>query len=198
CVSLVPVLSSPACGHPRALHSSYTTLFRSSMIVSQGRVGAAVALREARTLLYQKRHRAVVIAGVDSYLNEPTLRAYESSRRLLTAENTDGFIPGEGAAAIIVRRPARSNEPQLCLVGLGFAVESATVDSEQPLRADGLAAAIRAALTEAGTSMHALDYRIADVSGEHYYFKETALALSRILRVRKEEFDLWHPADSIG
>jgi 3-oxoacyl-[acyl-carrier-protein] synthase-1 len=46
--------------------------------------------------------------------------------------------------------------------------------------------------------MHDLDYRITDVSGEQYYFKEAALALSRILRQRKEEFDIWHPAECIG
>ncbi len=46
--------------------------------------------------------------------------------------------------------------------------------------------------------MHDLDYRITDISGEQYYFKEAALALSRTLRQRKEEFDIWHPAECIG
>jgi 3-oxoacyl-[acyl-carrier-protein] synthase-1 len=43
-----------------------------------------------------------------------------------------------------------------------------------------------------------LDFRISDVSGEHYGFKEASLAVSRTLRARKEEFDIWHPADCIG
>jgi len=46
--------------------------------------------------------------------------------------------------------------------------------------------------------MHDLDFRITDVSGEQYYFKEATLALSRILRQRKEKFDIWHPAECIG
>ena len=46
--------------------------------------------------------------------------------------------------------------------------------------------------------MGELDFRITDNSGEQYYFKEAALALSRTLRARKEEFDIWHPADCIG
>ena len=46
--------------------------------------------------------------------------------------------------------------------------------------------------------MHDIDYRIADLSGEHYYFKEASLALSRTLRQRKESFDLWHPAECAG
>lgn len=43
-----------------------------------------------------------------------------------------------------------------------------------------------------------LHYRITDISGEQYGFKEASLALTRILRDRKEEFDIWHPADCIG
>ena len=43
-----------------------------------------------------------------------------------------------------------------------------------------------------------MDFRITDLSGEQYYFKEAALALSRTLRQRKEEFDLWHPAECTG
>jgi 3-oxoacyl-[acyl-carrier-protein] synthase-1 len=41
-------------------------------------------------------------------------------------------------------------------------------------------------------------YRLTDLSGEQYGFKEAALALSRTLRQRKLRFDLHHPADCIG
>ena len=50
------------------------------------------------------------------------------------------------------------------------------------MRADGLATAIKGALADAGCEMHDMDYRITDLSGEQYYFKEAALALSRTLR----------------
>jgi 3-oxoacyl-[acyl-carrier-protein] synthase-1 len=43
-----------------------------------------------------------------------------------------------------------------------------------------------------------VDYRITDSNGEQYWFKEAALALTRTLRVRKERFEIWHPADCIG
>jgi 3-oxoacyl-[acyl-carrier-protein] synthase-1 len=43
-----------------------------------------------------------------------------------------------------------------------------------------------------------LDFRITDISGEQYYFKENALVLLRLLRTRKATFDIWHPADCIG
>src|SRR5262249_72697 len=65
-------------------------------------------------------------------------------------------------------------------------------------RADGLTAAIKSALSDASCQLHDLNYRITDLSGEQYYFKEAALALGRILRQRKDEFDIWHPAECIG
>ena len=58
--------------------------------------------------------------------------------------------------------------------------------------------AFRAALEDAGCTLGDLDFRITDVSGEQYMFKEAALAMTRLLRKRKEEFDIWHPADCIG
>jgi 3-oxoacyl-[acyl-carrier-protein] synthase-1 len=91
-----------------------------------------------------------------------------------------------------------AGKSELLCTGIGFGKEKAHIDSEEPLRADGLSAAIKGALADAGCQLHDLDYRIIDLSGEQYYFKEAALALGRILRQRKEEFDLWHPAESIG
>ncbi|ROO39659.1 3-oxoacyl-ACP synthase [Pseudomonas sp. AF76] len=170
-----------------------------SCIIARGRVSGAVALLDARTLIYQGGHRHVLVAGVDSFLAAPTLDAFEDRQRLLTSQNSNGFIPGEGAAAVVLTRPVASTEPQLTCIGLGFGMEKATVEAEDmPLRAEGLSQAIRAALGEAGCGLEQMDYRLTDISGEQYYFKEASLALGRTLRVRKEHFHLWHPADCIG
>jgi 3-oxoacyl-[acyl-carrier-protein] synthase-1 len=138
----------------------------------------------------------VLIAAVDSLVAWPTLKAYLRDSRLLTPVNSNGFMPGEGAGALLVARA--DHLPRLLCTGLGFATEPAHIESGQPLRAEGLANAIRSALQDAGREMGDMDLRIADLSGEQYYFKEAALALSRLLRVRKETFDLWHPAECIG
>lgn len=168
-----------------------------SAIVTQGRVAVAVALAQARGLMNKDRMPRVLVAATDSLLPWPTLSHYESHDRLLTARNSNGFMPGEAAGAVLLGRPA-GNPGELLCTGLGFSRESAHIDSEQPFRAEGLSQAIRAALEDAGRQMHDMDFRITDNSGEQYYFKEAALALSRTLRVRKEEFDIWHPAECTG
>jgi 3-oxoacyl-[acyl-carrier-protein] synthase-1 len=169
----------------------------SSVLVPHGRIAAALALKGARQLLYEQGIERVLVAGADSYLAWPTLRAYQDKRRLLTPQNSNGFIPGEAGAAVLVSRPHAQGKQLRCW-GLGFAVEQAPIESDEPLRADGLTAAFKAALDDAGVQMHDLDFRITDISGEHYYFKEASLALSRTLRRLKENFYLWHAADCVG
>jgi 3-oxoacyl-[acyl-carrier-protein] synthase-1 len=167
-----------------------------SKILAHGRTGVFYAMREAKRMLDSSQATSVLVAATDSLLNAKTLEAYERDERLLTATNSNGFMPGEAAAAILV--VAADTRPGLHCLGLGFATECATTDSGLPLRGDGLAAAIKAALAEAKCEMQDVDLRITDLSGEQYYFKEASLGLSRILRVRREKIGLWHPAESIG
>jgi 3-oxoacyl-[acyl-carrier-protein] synthase-1 len=167
-----------------------------SQVIPYGRVAAAIALLRARQLLEDEQVPAVLIVATDSLLTWPTLRVLEAQGRLLTEDNSNGFLPGEGAAALLVRRPVA--DAQLVCAGLGFAHEAAHVASDEPLRGEGLALAFRNGLRDAACELHQLDFRIADLAGEQYYFKEAALALGRVLRQRKEHFEMWHPADCIG
>lgn len=168
-----------------------------SAIVAQGRVGVAVAIAQARALMGRSQAPRVLVAATDSLISWPTLSHYEQGRRLLTEYNSNGFMPGEAAGALLLGEPTGKAGELVC-TGIGFAREHAHVDSEEPLRAEGLSQAIKLALADAGRPMHEIDFRITDNSGEQYYFKEAALALSRTLRVRKEEFDIWHPAECTG
>ena len=168
-----------------------------STIIANGRIGGAQGLAQARALIIAGRPYCI-LAGVDTFLVTSTLNAYYEKKRLQTENNSNGFIPGEAGAAILLGPASDGSGRQLRCLGIGSGTEPAPVDSEKPLRADGLVQAFKAALADSGRTFEDLDYRIADVSGEQYGFKEAALALSRTLRVRKEEFDIWHPADCIG
>lgn len=167
-----------------------------SGVIPRGRISAIRALAEARRILYASSTPKVLIAATDSLLTWPTLSAFEREDRLLTPSNSNGFMPGEAGGALLIGRPEHGDE--LLCTGIGSGTEKAHINSGEPLRADGLASAIKAALADAGCELHNVDYRITDISGEQYYFKEAALALARILRQRKEEFDIWHPAECIG
>jgi 3-oxoacyl-[acyl-carrier-protein] synthase I len=165
-----------------------------------GHTAAFELLKVARELLQDPAVPACLVAAVDSFVNDSSLAWLEQHGRLKTSDNSDGLIPGEAAAAVIVQRAVEEQTPAASarIAGMGFAFESASVMNEEPLRGLGLAAATKSALVEAAIEMHEVDFRLSDVTGESYGFKEQALALSRLMRQRREELPLWHAADSIG
>lgn len=168
-----------------------------SRIIAHGHAAMGVAMKHARRLIQEFNCSHILIAATDSLLVGATLAHFEEHERLLTSNHSNGFIPGEAGAALIVE-PYRGQKNQLVCTGLGFGVEKAHVYSEEPLRADGLTAAIKEALFDAGHGESLLDFKITDISGEHYYFKEASLAFSRLDRTKRQEFDIWHPADCVG
>ena len=171
-------------------------------IVEHGRPSGIVALDQARRMLAEGQADHVLIAGVDCYLTTLSVAHYVAQGRILAPGNADGFIPGEAAAAILCSRPGSG---QLRLASLGLAREKAFIYNgldgdglHLPLRGDGMTAAYSQAFQAAGIEMRQLGYRISDLIGEQYFFKQTALASIRLLRGRHDFQGLWSPAESLG
>ena len=166
-----------------------------SRFFANGRIGGVQALDYARRLLAESVSLCLV-AGVDSLLVARSLDEWHRQHRLLTAENSDGFIPGEAAAAVLLGRLGSGGTVRCA--GMGYGNEPAPRGSGEANRADGLVQAFRSALSDASWKLGDVDLRLTDLSGEQFGFREAAVALTRLLRTRKEEFDLWHPADCVG
>jgi 3-oxoacyl-[acyl-carrier-protein] synthase-1 len=169
-----------------------------SRAIASGHSAGFEALRVARGLLGAGSLSTCVVCGVDSLVNAVTLLWLEHHGRLKTPANRDGVIPGEAAAAVVLRREA---QPGLVteIVGLGFSKEKAHILSEEPLVGVGMTEATRQALAEARLGFHEIDGRLSDVTGELYGFKELPLAEARLMRVvRKQEQPLWHWAEAVG
>lgn len=175
---------------------------RSTRVISEGRPAGHAALRTAARLLADPDTEHVVIAGVDSYLTAGTVTHYLAENRLLTPDNANGFIPGEAAGAILCGRAGQGN---FRLAGLGLSREQAFIYNgldedgmHLPLRGDGMTAAYREALAECGIEMAGLGYRIADLIGEQYWFRQSALASIRLVRGAHDFQDIRSPAESLG
>ncbi len=170
-----------------------------SRVIAAGHVSAFHGLARAREALSRGETRACVVACVDSLVNAQTLAWLDAHQRLKTAQNSDGVIPGEAAACMVVEAKPRRGEPWAQVLGLGFAREEASVlATSLPFRGEGMTAALKEALAEAGCGMHEVHQRISDLGGEAYGFREVSLALSRTMRVRGEEMPLLHPAECLG
>jgi len=171
-----------------------------SSVIPRGHTAGFEGLRIARELLRANDIPGCLVCGVDSFINASSLFWLDQHWRLKRDDHTDGVIPGEAAAAVYVQRhPAPAAAPGAQVVGIGFGLETASVLTEEPLQGRGLAEAGRQALTEAGWGFHELDFRLSDLTGESFGFREHTLAEGRLARVvRSSEQPLWHAADSIG
>lgn len=166
-----------------------------SRVFKADRVGGVDALAAAVELV--AAGRSCVLVGVDNLLVPATLEAYHRAGRLFTARNSNGLRPGEAAAAVRLQ-PAESGSGALIVRGLGRAAEPAFLDSGEPLRGEGLAAAISASLVSCGQGFEVVDYRIADLTGEEYGARESALALARVMRTTRPTLPIWLPGERLG
>ena len=164
--------------------------------IPAGQPAAFAALMQARKMLSDGESACLVLA-IDSLIDARTLAWIDDHKRLKTSETTDGLIPGEAAClAVVSRRPLTPRH--VVLRGLALAVETATAIDEKPFRADGLTAALNAALAEARTEMHEVAFRLSDVAGKSYAFEELVLAQMRNMRQTRPEQPVWHAGDCIG
>lgn len=184
---------------PEIEHRLGFRLYSASRVIPHDHVSIVLALREAAELIANKQAPCVIVAAVDSLLVHDLNDYYLDKRRLLTPNNSNGFSLGEAGSAILVATPGSSSSGELQILSMSTGRENATIESEEPLRGEGLTQVIREVLHDSGLTMQDIFYRITDINGEHYKFKEMALAIGRFARKPTPElFDLWHPIECIG
>ncbi|TPL03036.1 MULTISPECIES: 3-oxoacyl-ACP synthase [unclassified Mesorhizobium] len=165
-------------------------------MIAHGRPSGHVALDAARRLLASGSIGFVMIVGVDSYLTPTSVNHYLRETRLVTTMNSNGFIPGEAAAAIL----CAPSGGVLRLTGLGLARESAHIYNEMdyPLRGEGMTSAYKNALAESQRLHSDVMLKIGDLVGETYWFQQSALAMLRTQRERSTVQPIWTLAASLG
>jgi 3-oxoacyl-[acyl-carrier-protein] synthase-1 len=164
----------------------------------EGSTSAFSALTRARLLLTEHGVQACLIVAVDSFMDVRALHWLDQHQRLKKDGHTDGLVPGEAACVTLVSLKPVPGLSALGVNGIGFGEERATVFNDEPLRGEGMARAVGAALDEADMAMQHVAFRLSDVGGESFAFEEVALAQIRHTRVSRTCQDLLHPASSVG
>lgn len=169
-----------------------------SRICPWDRAGLGPALRHAREVLQKGIVQRVLLAGVDSYLNAVTLNAFLDAERLLVGDISDGFIPGEGAGAVVLGLDAPAG-PGVRICGVGCGEEAAHIlQNEKPNRTHGLTRANREAVAESGRPLTAMQFHLTDGNGNTYYAAESSVALTRTLEHPVPDFPYILPASCFG
>ena len=213
-VSLLPPAGRPllpsnfAAGFAEALsHKLGWPLPHGSGTLQVGRTGAVHALPWVTQAL-RSGAKAVVVVGVESFLRQAIVNHYLDAGRLLCGANSNGFVPGEAACAVLMAPAGRANVPCLQILGIGLEREVLAVKgmAGQATRSEAMSRAWRCALTQAGVHFYDIAFSLSDLNGERFKFKEAAFAAARLDRVPPERrsrrgkgfAQMWHPSEYLG
>ncbi|HTV24728.1 MAG TPA: beta-ketoacyl synthase N-terminal-like domain-containing protein [Polyangiaceae bacterium] len=166
-----------------------------------GRAAALGALQAAAQSLAARQVEWAIVGGVDTYLDLARLGALDAAGRLLGPRVMDGFIPGEGAAFLLLTcsRVARSHhiDAKVEVVGVGTASDPGHLYGTEPARGEGLSEAI-AALAQTLPSHAPIQHVYAGLNGENFGAKEWGVARIRHARRFAPGATIEHPADCHG
>lgn len=144
---------------------------------------------------------AALICGADSYAHMHVLASYISDHRVKTDTDSDGFIPGQGASAVLVCSKAmaetRRLKPMAVIHAVGTAEEPGVTDAERPYRGEAVARAFGAIKSRLPPAWKASTLW-SSMNGERIWSKELALAQMRHKDLLSEGCELRHPADTLG
>jgi 3-oxoacyl-[acyl-carrier-protein] synthase I len=167
-------------------------------LCGRGHAGALQGLHMAVDRLGAGRAEICTVVGVDSYADPDTVEQLEENLQLLSEKTRSGFIPGEGAGAVVLSTAnARKHLrlPSLAVIrGVGAAMERRLINTDADVLGEGLAEAIGAAA--AGLGGEPIDATYCDINGERYRTDEWGFALLRLasrlsLAPYETPSDLW-------
>lgn len=148
--------------------------------LSLGRAGGVAAIAEAMQRLARAEHEAIVVGGVDTLYEPATLEELDAARRLHGPACENGFIPGEGAAFLLLTRRA--------IGGTIARVVSASMENEprpfgtaEPTHALGMTLAARNALVAAAVPR--VGWVMSDVVYERHRVEEWLFVAGRLHEV---------------
>ncbi|NMO15071.1 hypothetical protein HPC49_08230 [Pyxidicoccus fallax] len=166
-----------------------------------GSAGFALALAAARQELERRTFDVAVVGGVDSLLEPEHLRFLLAERRLKTADNPVGLLPGEAGALLVLRARARGGtggrNPQVEFTAVHTAVEPRAWEPGAMPDGSALATCV---LNVLGASPEQDVVFLCDLNGEQRRAWEWGSALVRLKSHVPSLGDspAWVPATSFG
>lgn len=172
-----------------------------SRVVPTGRAAALSALELALDALSRDPQRLVIVGAVDTYLDLKLLATLDADGRILGGRVMDGFLPGEGAAFLVLGGAAVVPSE----VGVTVTVEAAASVSElghrdgpEPARGEGLAHALELLRARLPAAVGPVGVTFAGLNGESFDAKAWGVARLRHADLFAPSMALEHPADCCG
>lgn len=166
-----------------------------------GRAGGLTAIGQAADTIRQGRAEFMLAGGLDTYRDLYVLGTMDMEKRVKSAVHLDGFIPGEGAAFLLLARPgaaAQAGLTPLASISQVFqALEAGHLYSTVPYKGEGLAMAIEK-LVSSGAAGAPIAEVYSSMNGESHWGKEWGVSFIRNRAAFLPDHGIHHPADCLG
>ncbi len=174
-----------------------------SRMFPDGRAAGLLALDEALAYLDRADGDLALVGGVDTFLDLYLLATLDMEGRIAGARVMDGFIPGEGAAFLLLEAVAASRgadtQDRLRVLATGSADELGHRYSEdEPYKGEGLPTAIEKMISGMDEEPESVKTVFTGLNGENFGAKEWGTAYLRHSALYAEGFRIEHPVDCFG
>jgi 3-oxoacyl-[acyl-carrier-protein] synthase-1 len=165
-----------------------------------GRAGGFLAIGQA-VLTIQSGAEFMIAGGVDTYRDPYVLSTLDREARVKSDTSSDGFVPGEAAAFLLLASERAAAARGLAVFGrvtpVSAGFEPGHLYSAEPYRGDGLSGTLQQLIAQG-----ALDAPVGEVyssmTGESHWAKEWGVAFLRTKAAFREDLGMHHPADCFG
>ena len=161
-----------------------------SQIFPLGRAAVLAALESAQEAMSANSSRPILVGGVDTYLDLKLLATLGAEGRVHGPRVMDGFIPGEGAAFLLLEGSGKAPS--------GAAVISGAASTTDPARGEGLAEALQLMRDRQSSPIGQIAATFTGLNGENFDAKLWGVAQLRHGDLFAADMVLEHPATCFG
>ncbi len=148
-----------------------------SRIIARGKEALPEALTLVARMFASREAPGCYLVGTDSLIAPKRLRRLARAGVVVDGINSDGFVPGEGAAALLLL-PHADRATKALIAGIGGARDAALAKGE-PATGRAIGQALDEALADARLKPAQLSAAVHDLAGQYALFEELALAAAR-------------------
>jgi len=164
--------------------------------------GGLSVLEKAREMVINRVAPAYLVGGADCYIDIETLHWIEMQERLRREDQPNGFVPGEGAAFLLVCDSEFAADYRLS--PLAEILDAVTTSepcpwySDDPTTGEGLTHALHQLFDRSMPPNGKATVTYCDMNGESWRVDEWSYANLRTAKFHGEPLNLKHPADCWG
>ncbi|MCU0634524.1 MAG: hypothetical protein MUE41_06595 [Gemmatimonadaceae bacterium] len=199
----LPERETPIAMQPERLLSLLATQARdafdvgTSAALGRGRAGGLIALGTAVEMVRSGQHAHVIVGGVDTFRDPWLLATLTGEGRVKTSQNLDGFVPGEGAAFVLVSADTTGLPPWARLSPVSHGEEPGHLGSDVPYLGEGLAGVVAPLLAHLALPVP-IRAVWSTMNGESHWGKEWGVTYLRNRAAFDPSHAMEHPADCVG